>query len=291
MNTTHLPPPARTPWGAVIPDPGDDQAAGPDFSRASSARLTNYLLGGQSHLAADRKLGDALLTAAPDRAAEQTAVACRAFMATTTVHLASIGVRQFVDLGCGLPAPSWRKDTPELHQLVHECAEDARVLYVDIDPTVMTHARALLRGARPGTVGHLEADLTAPAKVLTSPELAGAIDLKAPVAVSLHDVLHLIPDHLAYPAVEAYKQALPSGSTLTISHQGGDSAQLMSAAYRSAEVRYHPRGRDEVARFFDGWELTGPGVAPVSEWPSSLSPDRSQALRRAGAYAAIARKP
>jgi hypothetical protein len=290
MNTTHLEAPLKTPWEGLIPGSEDDPAAKLDFSLVSSARLKDYLLGGQSHLAVDRKLGDALLAAVSDRVAEQIAVACRAFMTATTGHLADVGMRQFVDLGCGLPAPSWRTDAPELHQLVHERAEDARVLYVDIDPTVMTHARALLRGTRPGTVGHLEADLTRPALVLASPELAGVIGLHVPVAVSLHDVLHLIPDHLAYPAVEAYKRALPSGSTLTISHQGGDTAQLMTGAYESGQVPYHPRGRDEVARFFDDWELLGPGIAPVSQWSPSRSPEDPQALRGAAAYAAVARK-
>jgi hypothetical protein len=256
---------------------------------ASSARLKDCLLGGKTNFPADRRLADAILVVDPFAAT--AAALARAFRVAVTMRVSAGGMGQFVDLGCGLPDPGWPR-LPEFHHLATQPgSQDLRVVLVDVDPIVMVHARALLRGEPAGTVRHVEADLTETTAVLAA--LADFLDLRRPVALSLHDVLHTLGDDAAYLAVDAYKRALPSGSWLAISHQAPLADRVAAIRVRELHedsgLTYFPRSAEQLGRFFDGWDLQAPGVAPLDHWlMNGGKPDPPETC---AVYGAVALKP
>ncbi|MBQ0985898.1 SAM-dependent methyltransferase [Streptomyces sp. F63] len=230
--------------------------------RASSARLSNYLLGGKDHYESDRQLAARLLQVAPwlERAEDLN---CR-FAGYATAVAADRGVGQFLDLGCGLPRPFGL----DLHEVALTYRDRVRVLYVDHDLHVIAHARALMNPGDPVVAAHLPADVLDIDRVLSC--AAKVFDLGRPVAVSLHGVLDLCPDDGAVRAMlDALVAWLPAGSCLSISHLTGDfrpeDVCHVAALCAEAGLSLRPRSRQEVIGFFNGLEVLDPGVTAISE--------------------------
>ncbi len=234
-----------------------------DTSVAHSARVHDYWLGGKDNFAADRAAGDAVIAAYPGLVASVRAN--RAFLARVVRFLAAeAGIRQFLDVGTGIPA------TNNTHEVAQSAASDARVVYVDYDPVVLLHARALLRSSADGATDYIEADLRAPETILQ--EAARTLDFSRPVAVMLIAIMHLIGDQDdPYGLVRTLMAAVPSGSYLALSQVASDieAEQMAEAAKRYnrlAHEKQRHRSHAEVARFFDGLELVEPGVVAVPQW-------------------------
>jgi hypothetical protein len=235
-----------------------------DTSVAHQARVYDYLLGGKDNYAADRAVAEATLKINPDLA--PSAYANRAFLGRAVRYLAGeAGIRQFLDIGTGIPTAG------NTHQVAQAIAPESRVVYVDYDPIVLAHARALLTSHQAGATEYIDADLRDTQTILG--EAAKLLDFTKPVAVTLISILHAIPDGDDPHAIVArLLAAVPSGSYLAISHMGAD---LMAARTlremdevwkRSSQQQYTPRNRDQVARFFDGTDLVEPGLVRVEEW-------------------------
>jgi S-adenosyl methyltransferase len=240
-----------------------------DTSVAHSARVHDYWLGGKDNFAADRAAGDAVLTAYPGIV--MSVRANRAFLARAVQFLAAeAGIRQFLDIGTGIPASN------NTHEVAQSVAPGSRVVYVDYDPVVLLHARALLKGSEEGALDYIDADLRDPQTILE--QAAKTLDFSRPVAVMLIAIMHLIVDHDdPYGLVRQLMAAMPAGSYLALSQVASDiqAEQVAEAARRynrlARETQRH-RTRAEVARFFDGLDLVEPGLVPVQHWrPASES--------------------
>jgi len=269
--------------------PGDPGLPPPEFNTgvAHPARVYDYWLGGKDNYAADRELGDAMIAVVPStRAAVR---ANRAFLGRAVRYLVrEAGIRQFLDIGTGIPAAA------NVHEVAQSVAPESRVLYVDNDPVVLAHARALMTSDAAGATAFIQADLREPGRILADPELRATLDLGRPVALMLIAVLHFLTEQEAPLGIVAELiDALPSGSYLTISHLTADFDPEEAAAGRSAGLRsgvtYVPRSRAEVAEFFAGLDLVDPGVVPLLAWRSDGgTPENLAGVR---IYAAMGRKP
>jgi len=253
--------------------------------RPNVARIHNYLLGGKDNYAEDRQVAECLLAVVPGvRAAAR---ANRRFLVRAVQFLAAeAGIGQFIDIGTGLPAAG------HVHQVTRELAPQSRVVYVDNDPVVVSHARALLcRG--PGVVA-VEGDVRDPAGILDHPDVRAVVDFGEPVAVVLSAVLHFVPDEDSpYKLVEMLKAAVPPGSYLVISHATGEdigpeAAGQVQGLYAQATAPAVLRSCADVARFFEGLELVAPGIGDVAAWRASVSP---AGLGRTIILGAVGRKP
>jgi hypothetical protein len=228
------------------------------------ARVYDALLGGKDNFAADRAVADKLAEAKP--ALRPNVRANRAYLGRVTRFLAAeAGIRQFLDLGTGLPS------LDNTHEVAQRSAPDARIVYVDNDPVVLVHARALLvSSSREGATAYLQADIRDPEPILK--QAAATLDFSQPVAVMLLGVLYMIPDaDLPYEKVAAYVDAVVPGSYLAISHPASDvDAEEAARAAReydnSLPTTQTNRTRAEVTRFFDGLELLEPGVVQLNKW-------------------------
>jgi S-adenosyl methyltransferase len=251
------------------------------------ARIYDYLLGGKDNFALDRAAADELIRLIPDGVA-----ACREnrqFVRRAVRYLASEGIRQFIDIGTGLPTRG------NVHEVALEAAPDARVVYADYDPVVVAHARALLAKPAAPAVIAISGDLRHPEQILHNPGLRGLISLNRPFAVLATAVLHFISDDEdPYAITDTLKEAMPPGSYLVISHItpddiAPDADRRAQAVYAGATAQAYPRARDTITRFFDGLQLAEPGVVSVSAWRRELliaqPPDRTLL------YAGVARKP
>ena len=265
-------------------------APGIDITRPHPARMYDYGLGGKNHFAADRAVADQVLAAVPTL--RTVARENRWFLGRAVRFLAAeAGIRQFLDIGSGLPA------TGNVHEVAQSVDPAARVVYVDNDPLVLVHARALLASAPEGRTGYIQDDLRDPASILASPILRETLDLRQPVALVLCAVLHFLADE-DDPAgiVATLLGALPSGSYLvashaTTEHSNPEEAAAALRAYRAPGVTFQPRDSDVFARLaFSGLDLVPPGVVLVSEWhPDDKGPRPSSA--EVGMYGGVARKP
>ncbi|MCK7624823.1 SAM-dependent methyltransferase [Streptomyces sp. RS10V-4] len=261
------------------------------LDRAHSARIYDYLLGGKTNFLADRLAAGRVLGVFP--AALVAARTNRAFMHRATRHLAAAGLRQFLDIGTGIPT------SPNLHEIAQGVAPGARVVYTDNDPIVLAHAAALLRGTPEGRTAYVPADVTDPGALLAAPQLRATLDLTRPVALSLNALMHFVTDDgrdRAHTVVETLKAALPSGSTLAMTHATADlSPEAMhevARIYREAGTALEFRTRAEFLRFFDGWELLDPGVTLSHHWRPDHPEDAGHVTdAEAACYAAVARKP
>jgi S-adenosyl methyltransferase len=260
-----------------------------DVSRPHTARMYDYYLGGKNHYAADRELADKVLASMPS--ARTAARENRAFMGRAVRYLTrEAGVRQFLDIGTGLPA------TGSVHEVAQAVEPSSRVLYADNDPLVLAHARALLTSTPEGRTAYIHADLREPESILASPVLHEVIDLSQPVALMLVAILHFIPDE-AQPGqiVATLLGALPAGSYLVASHGTTEHDPVGpaagQAAYRSSGVTGRARNASEFAELaFSGLELVPPGVVLVSEWrPEDPGPRPTPA--EVSIYGGVARKP
>jgi hypothetical protein len=239
-------------------------AYGFDARVAHPARVYDYWLGGKDNFAADRIAGEETIAAYP--AIRASARANRAFLARSVRYLAAeAGIRQFLDIGTGLPTAS------NTHEVAQAVAPESRVVYVDNDPLVLAHARALLTSSREGVTAYLDADLRDVDTVLG--QASSTLDFGQPVGVMLLAILHYIPDlDQARRIVARLVAAIPSGSFVVISHAASDiSPEAMAEMIKRmnqhlAEGNHVGRPRDEVAGFFDGLELLPPGVVKVTQW-------------------------
>lgn len=267
----------------------DEGALDLELDRAHSARMYDYFLGGTTNFPADREGAGRAMAGFP--AVMVAARANRQFMHRSVRHLTQMGMRQFLDVGTGIPT------SPNLHEIAQETAPDARVVYTDNDPIVLTHAQALLRSSPEGRTAYSQADAHDPEALMKSPELHETLDTSRPVALSLIALLHFIPgQRIAHDIVDYFKDALPSGSTLTISHvtPDFDSEAITRAigAYEAAGTTVQARTREEVARFFDGWEVLDPGITATHRWRPDTAHDLYQVTdAEASCYGAVARKP
>ncbi|MGP4029492.1 SAM-dependent methyltransferase [Actinomadura sp. 3N407] len=255
---------------------------------AHSARVYDYLLGGKDNFAADRTAAEEVVKIAPYM---RTSVrANRNFMVRVARHLAADrGITQFLDIGTGLPT------SPNLHEIVQAVDPSSRIVYVDNDPIVLVHARALLTSSPEGRSRYIHADLGEPEAILASPDVRDTLDLRRPVALCLIAVLHFIHDEdHAHDIVERLLEPLASGSFLALStitiDSGPEEVAAAVAEFNARGINSKARTKEQVKSFFDGLELVDPGVTPVHHWrpdDEARSIDDSQVSM----YGGLARKP
>ena len=254
---------------------------GNDPARPAAARIYDYLLGGKDNYAVDRAAAERVLAVAPDQ--RQLARANRAFAIRAVGALASAGIRQFVDLGTGFPT------SPSVHEAARQAAPGARVVYVDYDPLVHVHNTALL--SQDDQVVSVRADIRQPEAILEHPDVTRLIDFGQPVGVLCVAVLHLVPDAEDPGGIVArFRDRMRAGSYLALSQFASDSDQEAMAELRAVAagtaVETYFRSRDQIGRFFDGFELVPPGLTDVERWrQDGAAPTR---LKIAGA---VGRKP
>jgi hypothetical protein len=274
--------------------PDDEQWVDPfeiDITVAHPARRYNYWLGGKDNFEADRRQGDAVAAAFPGiRIAAQEN---RRFLRRAVTYLVKeAGIRQFLDIGTGIPAAG------NVHEVAQSIEPDSRVVYVDNDPIVLAHARRLLTGVTDGATAYIHADLREPDEILGHSDLRRLLDLNQPIALMLIWVVHLLEDKDdPYGHVAALVRALPSGSYLVMSHATADfmPADIKDKHDDMAEQEL-PRARDSfqfrdkaaITRFFDGMELVSPGIVSASEWRNDDPPDERASSADTASYGAVA---
>ncbi|MEV0533922.1 SAM-dependent methyltransferase [Kitasatospora sp. NPDC050463] len=268
-------------------EPSEWERFGVDTSAPHSARVYDYWLGGKTNFPPDRAMGQAIEQAVPR--VKAMAKENRAFQGRAVRYLAQEqGIHQFLDLGTGIPT------SPNTHETAEAVSPGTRVVYVDNDPIVLAHARALMVSTPASHTTYIHADLGKPTELLGDPALTSTLDLDRPVGLLMIAVLMLIADEDdPWAKVAALRDALPSGSCLALTHPTQDfdpeSVAKVAEAARAGGMTLVPRTREEVARFFDGWELIEPGVAPVMAW----RPDGEPPVDPTAAYywGGVARKP
>jgi S-adenosyl methyltransferase len=269
----------------------DDWTTTINTGAPNPARIYDYFLGGKDNFPADRQVADQVLAIAP--VAQEVVEDNRAFLRRAVrVLTREAGIRQFIDLGSGLPTRG------NVHEIAQAIAPDARVVYVDNDAMVVTHSRALLAGDN--TVA-IQADLREPEVILGHPEVRQLIDFNQPIALLLMAILHFIPDDEDPLGIVArFRETLPTGSYLAISHGTRDipvrpdmSAEEMAEMGARVEQLYQlttaslvTRSRAQVERFFDGLDLLDPGLVEIQVW----RPDNRSSMLPGGFYGGVGRK-
>jgi hypothetical protein len=261
---------------------------GINTSVAHPARVYDYWLGGKDNFPADRALAEHIMEAIPTMRA--MAAANRAFLSRAVQYLAGeAGIRQFLDMGTGIPT------SPNVHEVAQAVAPDAKVVYVDNDPIVLAHARALLTSQDVGETAFILGDLRQPKAILEHPTLHSTLNLSQPVALLLVAVLMYFrdtEDPNPYGMVSTLLEPLPSGSYVAIAHPTADfNPEAMAVAAAAAEqsgVTLVPRSQAETEAFFTGLDLVEPGVVPVLAWRPEEPPNEP---RSAYYWAGIGRKP
>jgi hypothetical protein len=233
------------------------------LDRPHSARMYDYYLGGHDNYRADRQAAGQVIGAWPS--ALTAARVNRAFMRRSTLVAARRGIRQFLDIGTGIPT------RPNLHEVAQSVRSDARVVYTDNDPVVLAHARALLASTPEGRTEYVDADATDPHRILDAPEFSAALDLSEPVALSLNAVLHFIPDDRdPHGMIRTLMDAFVPGSYLILSQVTPDmdpeTIGRVQEIYRQGGIAAQIRTRAEVEVFFEGMELLEPGIVPPHQW-------------------------
>ena len=258
----------------------------PDFDTSVPhvARVYDYWLGGKDNFAADRVMGERTLQAYPNLV--YSVRANRAFLARTVRFLANQGIRQFLDIGTGIPTAN------NTHEVAQGAAPESRIVYVDNDPIVLSHAKALLKSTPEGACAYLDADLRDPDIILAA--AAHTLDFSQPVAVMLIAVLHMVTDDAeASGIVSKLMGACAPGSYLAVSHPASDidaeqMAEMIRRLNESTAEKTTLRDRAGVTRLFDGLELVEPGLIRAAEW----RPDTDlEAASPAALWGGIARKP
>jgi hypothetical protein len=274
----------------------DESAAGVDevpadlnADRPHPARVYDYLLGGKDNFAADRAAAEQGIRANPNSRIPPREN--RAFLRRVVRHLAAeAGIRQFLDIGTGIPT------SPNVHEVAQAVTPQARVVYVDNDPMVLAHARALLTSGERGNTAYIDADLRDVEALLASPALRATIDLDQPVGLLLIAIMHFVgDDDDPYGIVARLLDALPKGSYLALSHLTGDfdpgAWEGVAAVYRRSGVTMQVRSRPDIERFFAGLDLVEPGVQVLPAWrPDTDAGDRPNDTQ-VSVYGGLARKP
>ena len=257
-----------------------------DTSRPHPARMYDYYLGGKDNYEVDREAAQRVIDLFPD--AVPTARANRAFMQRAVRFMAESGIRQIIDIGTGIPT------SPNTHQVAHEVSPDVRVAYVDNDPIVATHAGAHLLGT--GNTGFFLGDLRDPESILKHPTISELIDFEQPVGLMLMAIVHFVrDDEDPTSLVAAYRDALPAGSFLVLSHGTQDFHQMDAETneardvYRNkgATATLNLRSYDEVLRFFDGFDLAEPGLVRGPLWRPDGPLPTDQELSHVGIYGGV----
>jgi hypothetical protein len=231
-----------------------------DASKPNIARIYDYLLGGTDHFAADRQAAEQLITLIPNVAT--LAKANRTFLVAAVRQVARDGIRQYLDIGAGLPT------SPSVHECARGIVPDARVVYVDNDPVAVAQAQALLTSD--GLIA-IEGDARQPEAIMADPRLGALINLTEPVCVLLVSLLHFFPAAEADVIVGAFRQRMVPGSYLVISQgSGGDDvpSEDVQSTYRG-EATLTGRPAAEIAAYFEGFDLLPPGLVPVTEWTAA----------------------
>jgi O-methyltransferase involved in polyketide biosynthesis len=243
-----------------------------DSSVPHTARVWNYWLGGKDNYIVDRELGDQIQAVIPDIVA--SARADRGFLGRAVAHLTGDeGIRQYLDLGTGLPTAG------NTHEVAQGIAPDTRIVYVDNDPLVLTHAHALLTSTPEGATDYIEADARDPEAILE--RAAATLDFGRPVAIMMLGILNFITgEDEAHRVVDRLLAAVPSGSYLAIAHPSGEvdgeaAQQAVDMSNQSGVAPMRLRSAAELERFFDGMDILEPGVVSCSQWrPAVSDPDR-----------------
>jgi O-methyltransferase involved in polyketide biosynthesis len=265
---------------------GHQQPPEIDTGVPHSARIWNYWLGGKDNFPADREVGDYMLALMPDLV--DSARADRAFLGRAVRYLAGeAGIRQFLDIGTGLPTAN------NTHEVAQAVAPESRIVYVDNDPIVLVHARALLTSTPQGVTDYIDADLHEPDKILQA--AARTLDFEQPIALMLLGILNfIIDDDEAHAIVNRLLDAVPSGSYLAIAHPTKEvHGEVMEEAVRrwneDGSFQLTLRNRQELAGFFDRLELLEPGVVSCSRWrPDPGDPNAEVEVAQ---FCAVGRKP
>ncbi|MFG1928971.1 SAM-dependent methyltransferase [Cryptosporangium sp. NPDC048952] len=274
---------------AGIPAGSGNGLQGIDTSVAHPARRYDYWLGGKDNFAADRHSADEVEKVFPT--IRTTARQNRAFLRRVVTYLArEAGVRQFIDIGAGLPT------APNVHEVAQAINPAARIVFVDNDPIVLVHARALLQGTPEGATAYLAADVREPSRILGAPELHEVLDLREPVALLLIAILHFLEDaDQPHDRVREYLAALAPGSYLAISHITTDFMDEATAEASRSLARTtapaHFRTSDEVAGFLDGLDMIHPGVVSVADWRPEPDAETPPSPAAVSCYGALGRKP
>ena len=265
---------------------GDTAAEPPSFDTAMPhpARIYDYWLGGKDNYEADRKAAEEVIATQPSILA--TVRANRAFLRRAVQYLAEeAGIRQFLDIGTGLPTAS------NTHEVAQSIAPESRIVYVDNDPIVLAHARALLAGATEGATAYVQADAREPEKILR--EAAQTLDFSQPVAVMMLGLLHYIRDaDSPRQIVSRLMAGVTPGSYLIISEATRDidthNVTQSAARFNAQRVaaQFTPRTRAEIARYFTGLDFVAPGLVPLPQWRVLANP-----ATQIPAYAGMGRKP
>ncbi len=252
-----------------------------------SARIWNYWLGGKDNYPVDREVGAQFREIFPGIL--PVARASRAFLARSVRYLAgAAGIRQFLDIGTGLPSAN------NTHEVAQRVAPDSRIVYVDNDPLVLTHARALLTSTPEGACQYIDADLREPDVLLHA--AVPTLDFGQPVALMLNGILgHIIDDAEAYAIVNRLLDALPSGSYLALNDgtnviRGKEFDEAMQVWNQASSAPYCLRSIEQIARFFDGLELVEPGVVSCPRWRPDVNPFGGVPAE-VDAFGGVGRKP
>jgi SAM-dependent methyltransferase len=268
--------------GKGLPDWVPD---GVDVTVPNPARIYDYALGGCHNFAVDREFMERAERVVPG--AMRSAQANRAFLGRAVRWLIGAGIRQFLDIGSGIPTLG------NVHEIAEWSAPDVRVMYVDIDPVAVAHTRAILVGNP--RVGVLRADLRYPVDIIDHPDVRHLLDFRAPVAVIMASVLHFISDlDDPFMIVAQLRDAVVPGSYIALSH--GTPTVERAAGYETLQkmtketpTSFHPRGPGQIAQLFKGLELVEPGLVPVTDWRPD--PDGDADIRVPQLLAAVGRKP
>ncbi|GAA2535826.1 SAM-dependent methyltransferase [Winogradskya humida] len=261
-----------------------------DTTTPHPARRYNYFLGGKDHFEADRESARFIEAVFPF--VRVTTRENRNFLKSAVDFLANEAqIDQFLDIGTGLPTAD------NTHEVAQRINPSSRVVYVDNDPMVMTHARALLTSTDEGRSFYIEEDLKNPARILNHPDLNEILDLKRPVALMLVAVMHFIKeDDSAYKIVRQLLEAMPSGSFLVLSHMSIDSLSTEVQAMHNKNASEgkndsYARTQEQVAEFFRGLDLVDPGIVLVSDWRSTVPLGKRPTPEQIACYGAVGRKP
>ncbi|MGW0863483.1 SAM-dependent methyltransferase [Streptomyces sp. NPDC002611] len=269
-----------------------------DTESAHSARIYDYILGGDDNYPADREAGDAMCREWPALPVHMRAN--RDFMHRAVRYLAAeAGIRQFLDIGTGIPTP------PNLHEIAQAAAPDARVVYVDNDPLVLSLSKDLLSSTPEGRTAYVEADMRDPAAVLGAPGFRETLDLSEPVALTVIAIVHfMLDEHDAVGIVRRLLDPLPPGSCLAMSVGTADFAPdevgRVAREYAARGMPMRLRTLPEAAEFFEGLDLVEPGIAQVHKWRPNRTDGTESGVAGNGVtirdediamYGAVARKP
>jgi O-methyltransferase involved in polyketide biosynthesis len=257
-----------------------------DTKTAHIARVYDFFLGGKDNFPADREAAALILKGNPgmrDTCREQ-----REYLRRAVRHLTRLGIRQFVDIGTGLPTQE------NTHEVAQAIAPETRVAYIDNDPIVLAHARVLMADRHHGRTVFIHADARDPERLLADPALVDLIDFEEPVAVLLVGLLHFLPDH-EQPAkhLRTLMDACPAGSVLALTHGATDLAvdlaSATAAALRQSAIPCQARSRDEVLELLGDLEPMEPGLVPMAEWRPRAAVTKAVRQRQI-AYGVVARK-